>query len=208
MEHLTQHIEALVFTTDHAISVKEIKACLEETFDTKVETKDIEAAIAQLQQQYSEGQYAFDLLEISEGFQFMTKPAYHAVIGTYLKQTTKKRLSQAALETLSIVAYRQPISRVELEAIRGVSCDYSVQKLLEKELIAISGRSEGPGRPLLYSTSEKFMDYFGLKSLRDLPKTKDFANTENTVGEAAPIEESVLAPNPVAEVTIDFDLIE
>ena len=208
MEHLTQHIEALVFTTDHAISVKEIKACLEETFDTKVETKDIEAAIVQLQQQYSEGQYAFDLLEISEGFQFMTKPAYHAVIGTYLKQTTKKRLSQAALETLSIVAYRQPISRVELEAIRGVSCDYSVQKLLEKELIAISGRSEGPGRPLLYSTSEKFMDYFGLKSLRDLPKTKDFANTENTVGEAAPIEESVLAPNPVAEVTIDFDLIE
>lgn len=208
MEHLTQHIEALVFTTDHAISVKEIKACLEETFDTKVEAKDIEAAIAQLQRQYSEGQYAFDLLEISEGFQFMTKPAYHAVIGTYLKQTTKKRLSQAALETLSIVAYRQPISRVELEAIRGVSCDYSVQKLLEKELIAISGRSEGPGRPLLYSTSEKFMDYFGLKSLRDLPKTKDFANTENTVGEAAPIEESVLAPNPVAEVTIDFDLIE
>lgn len=207
MEYLAQHIEALIFTTEHAVSVKEIRSCLEETFETKVSQDDIVAAIETLQLRYQEGGFAFELLEIAEGFQFMTKPAYHAVVGTYLKQTTKKRLSQAALETLSIVAYKQPISKGEMEAIRGVSCDYSIQKLLEKELVAIAGRSEAPGRPLLYSTSEKFMDYFGLKSLRDLPKTKDFAGTENTVGEAAPIEETVEKAETIPSVAIDFDKI-
>jgi len=106
-----------------------------------------------------------------------------------LRQTTKKRLSQAALETLSIIAYKQPVSKNELEQIRGVSCDYSIQKLLEKELIEIAGRSEAPGRPLLYRSSQKFMDYFGLKSLRDLPKTKDFKEPESEIGEPTAIEE-------------------
>lgn len=91
-------------------------------------------------------------------------------------------MSQVALETLSIIAYRQPVSKVDLESIRGVNCDYAIQKLLEKELVMISGRSDGPGRPLLYSTSEKFMDYFGLGSLKDLPKLKDFKQTDNIVG--------------------------
>ena len=104
-------------------------------------------------------------------------------MGTYLRQTTKKRLSQAALETLAIIAYKQPIAKNALEQIRGVSCDYALQKLLEKELIAIAGRSEGIGKPLLYATSEKFMDYFGIKSLQDLPKLKDFKEIENTIGE-------------------------
>jgi segregation and condensation protein B len=207
VEYLAQHIEALIFTTEHAVSIKEIKSCLEETFETKVNQNDIETAIATLQERYKEGDFAFELLEVAEGFQFMTKPAYHNIIGTYLKQTTKKRLSQAALETLSIIAYKQPISKGELESIRGVSCDYSIQKLLEKELVAIAGRSDAPGRPLLYSTSEKFMDYFGLKSLRDLPKTKDFAGTENTVGEAAPIEETVSKAEEVPSIAIDFDQI-
>ena len=92
-------------------------------------------------------------------------------------------MSQAALETLSIVAYKQPISKTEIEQIRGVSCDYAIQKLLEKELVAILGRSESPGRPLLYGTSERFMDYFGIKSLKDLPKLKDFKEVENEIGE-------------------------
>ena len=99
-----------------------------------------------------------------------------------------KRLSQAALETLSIVAYKQPVSKTELEQIRGVSCDYAIQKLLEKELVEIQGRSDAPGRPLVYGTSEKFMDYFGIKSLKDLPKPKDFKDVENVIGENLSME--------------------
>jgi segregation and condensation protein B len=189
MEHLAQHIEALIFTTEHPVTVKEIKAALDTTFEVNIGNDEILSVIMQLSQRYQEGDFAFEIIEVAEGFHYMTKPAFHAVVGTYLKQTTKKRLSQAALETLSIIAYKQPISKNELESIRGVSCDYSIQKLLEKELIEIAGRSDAPGRPLLYATSQKFMDYFGLKSLRDLPKTKDFKEPDSEIGEPTPIEE-------------------
>jgi segregation and condensation protein B len=119
----------------------------------------------------------------------MTKKDYHDTIGTLLKQKTKKRLTKAALETLAIVAYRQPMTKVEVEQIRGVNSDYSIQKLLEKELVTIVGRSEKPGRPLLYATSPKFMDYFGIQSLKDLPRVKDFQEEEvNEIGEPQDIE--------------------
>jgi segregation and condensation protein B len=90
-----------------------------------------------------------------------------------------------------MISYKQPVSKTELENIRGVSCDYSIQKLLEKELVTILGRAETPGRPLLYGTTEKFMDYFGIKSLKDLPKPKDFRTPDSEVGEVAPIEEEI-----------------
>ena len=189
MEKLIQQIEALIFTTEHPVTVSEIKTCLDVAFETEFSLEDINNSISELTLRYKEGNFAFEILEVAEGLQFMTKPEYHNVVGTYLKQTTKKRLSQAALETLSIIAYKQPISKSELESIRGVSCDYSIQKLLEKELVEIAGRSDAPGRPLLYKTSGKFMDYFGLKSLRDLPKTKDFKDPDSEIGEQAPIEE-------------------
>jgi segregation and condensation protein B len=124
----------------------------------------------------------------------LTKPAFHHTVGTYLKLTTRKRLSRAALETLAIVAYKQPVPKSELEKIRGVNCDYALQKLLEKELVSIVGRSEGPGRPLLYGTSQKFMDYFGLKGLEDLPRPKDFKEPDQEIGEKAPIEETGEVP--------------
>ena len=186
MEFLTHQIEALIFTTEHPITVKEIKSVLDETFDTDFTEDDILARVETLRATYAQETFAFEIMGISGGFQFLTKPPYHAVIGTFLKQTTKKRLSQAALETLSIVAYKQPISKTEIEQIRGVSCDYAMQKLLEKELVAILGRSEAPGRPLLYGTSDRFMDYFGIKSLRDLPKLKDFKEVDNEIGEQTP----------------------
>jgi segregation and condensation protein B len=188
MEHLAQHIEALIFSTEHPVSIKEIKAALDTTFETTIGNDEIQSVIAQLIQRYQEGNFAIEIVEVAEGFHFMSKPAFHAVVGTHLRQTTKKRLSQAALETLSIIAYKQPISKNELESIRGVSCDYSIQKLLEKELIEIAGRSDAPGRPLLYASSQKFMDYFGLKSLRDLPKTKDFKEPESEIGETSDIK--------------------
>ena len=191
MELLSQHIESLIFATEQPIPFQEIKDCLEKTFETKIETNIIEAAIMELMQRYEDEQFAFEIVEIAGGFQFMTKGAFHHTIANHLKLTMRKRLSRAALETLAIIAYRQPVTKSDLEAIRGVSCDYSVQKLLEKELIAIRGRSERPGRPLLYGTSDKFMDYFGIKELTDLPKPKDFKAPESEIGEAAPVEENI-----------------
>lgn len=191
MDRIVPHIESLVFTTDQPISLKEIRACLEEVLEASFSEEEIVEAIRNLQARYQGEAYAFELQEIAEGFQFLTKPAYHNTVGTYLRQTTRKRLSRAALETLSIIAYRQPTTKTTLEKIRGVSCDYSVQKLLEKELVEIVGRDEGPGRPLLYGTSAKFMDYFGLKSLSDLPKPKEFKEADFEIGERAPIEEPV-----------------
>ena len=184
MEFLTQHIESLIFTTAHAISLDEIKQVLDATFETDFAESDILRSLEELKSRYAEPHFSFEIIAIADGFQFLTKGAFHATVGTYLKQTTKKRLSQAALETLSIVAYKQPISKTEIEQIRGVSCDYAMQKLLEKELVVIQGRSDAPGRPLIYGTSERFMDYFGIKSLRDLPKPKDFKEVENEIGEA------------------------
>lgn len=191
MEKLAQHIEGLIFATDSPISPEEIRLCLDETFETEFSDADVGDAIQQIKVRYEAGDFAIELVKIAGGLQFMTKGAYHAVIGTWLKQTTKKRLSQAAIETLSIIAYKQPVTKTDLEAIRGVSCDYSLQKLLEKELVSIVGRSEGPGRPLLYGTSIKFMDYFGLKNMDDLPKPKDFKEPDSEIGERAPIEEEV-----------------
>ncbi len=198
MQHLAQQIEALIFTAEQPISIQEMKTCMEDLFEAKVKEDDLKTAIAELQERYAQEVYAIEILEIAGGFQFMTKAAFHPVVGQYLRQTTKKRLSRAAMETLSIIAYKQPTTKSEMEKIRGVSCDYAVQKLLEKELVDIKGRSDGPGKPLIYGTSEKFMDYFGLKNLGELPKPKDFREPDSEIGEKAPIEEVV----PVADEAV------
>lgn len=198
MDKLTHHIEALVFVAENALSFKEIKNCLEEQFASKINKSLIEKAISELMEKYQSEDFAVEMVEISNGYRFMTKGAYYPTVATFLKQSTKKKLSKAALETLSIVAYKQPVEKSELEKIRGVNCDYSVQKLLEKELVEIVGRSDGPGRPLLYSTSEKFMDYFGLKSIQDLPKTRDISTTQNSIGETSIVEE---VPTSIVETS-------
>lgn len=191
MDFLKQHIEALIFASPTAIPLPEIQSVLNETFQQEISENEILGTLENTRMQFRSELYAFELVEIAGGYQFMTKGAYHNTVAVHLKQTTKKRLSQAALETLALVAYKQPVTKTELEEIRGVNCDYALQKLLEKELVVISGRSEGPGRPLLYSTSDKFMDYLGIQSLNDLPKPKDFKEVENTVGELPSVEETI-----------------
>lgn len=188
MNKLHNHIESLIFVSTSSISKKEIKKALDTALEADIDKKEIEEGITALVDKYKSENFAFELVEISGGYQFMTKGAYHDTISQFLKQTNVKRLSKAALETLSIIAYQQPIVKSQIEKIRGVSADYSVQKLLEKELIQIKGRSEGPGKPLLYATSDKFMDYFGLKSEKDLPQLKEIVKLDNTVGGPAPSE--------------------
>lgn len=190
---LTRHIESIIFATDHPVTQKEIIKTIKGALEVDISRSDVEEAIDILKEKYDDETFSFELAHISGGYIFLTKGAYHNTIGTYLKIESGKRLSRVALETLSIIAYKQPVTRTEIDAIRGVNSDYALQKLLDKELVSIVGRSEGPGRPLLYSTSEKFFEYFGLADVKDLPKLKDFDLMDNSIGEQGSIlEKSVV----------------
>ncbi len=188
---LLQQIEAVIFASPQAISLQQITSCLEKSMEQPFDEAEILEYLVLLQNRYQDEAFGFELSNISGGYQYMTKGAYHHIVGILLRENSKKRLSRVALETLAIIAYKQPVTKTELEKIRGVSCDYALQKLLEKELVDIAGRAEGPGRPLLYVTTEKFMDYFGLSSLQGLPKPKEFETIQNQIGEMAALEESV-----------------
>lgn len=183
MDYLANHIEALIFCSPKPITEQEIHGCLKEMFEADVPAKDIAEGIAKLDEKYHADEYSFGLVRSGGGYQFLTKPAYQASISILLKQQSKKRLSNSAMETLAIIAYKQPVSKTDVEQIRGVNCDYAVNKLLEKELIEIKGKAETIGKPILYGTSPKFMDYFGINSLKDLPTPKDFVQEENTIGQ-------------------------
>lgn len=183
MDYLANHIQALVFCSPKPITEEEIQDCLKEMFDADVPVEDVQNGLATIEDKFKADDFSMELVKSGGGFQFLTKPAYQASIGILLKQQSRKRLSNSALETLSIIAYKQPITKSEAEQIRGVSCDYSIQKLLEKELVEIKGKSEGVGRPILYGTSQKFMDYFGINDLKELPTPKDFTSEENSIGE-------------------------
>ena len=152
VERLDTHIESLIFVAQQPVKREDIKYNLENALQVTVDETSVDEALQRLQEKYWDDNFAIEIVEVAEGFQFVTKGAYHHIAGAYLKQLTKRRLSKVALETLAIIAYRQPVSRAELEQIRGVNADYAIDKLLEKELIEIAGRSNGPGKPLLNST--------------------------------------------------------
>jgi segregation and condensation protein B len=183
MDYLQNHIEALIFCALQPVRVEEIRVCLNEMLQTEIPAEDIEKAIENLLKKYEEETFVFKIEHLSGGYQFLTKPAYQAGISVLLKQKSTKRLSTSALETLALIAYKQPITKTEIEQVRGVNSDYAIQKLLDKELIAITGKSDSVGRPLLYGTSLKFMEYFGINSIKDLPQPKDILPEVNEIGE-------------------------
>lgn len=185
MEFLIHHIEALIFCAAKPVSMLDLKSCLSEMFDAEVSEEDIKLAITTLMEKYNSDDYSFQIYHIAAGYQFLTKPAYQASISILLKQQSKKRLSTAALETLSIIAYKQPVTKAQVEQVRGVGCDYAIQKLLEKSLIEIKGKEDSVGKPLLYGTTDFFMQYFGINSLKDLPTPKDFEKINNMIGDEA-----------------------
>jgi segregation and condensation protein B len=189
MDFLQNHIEALIFCSPTPIKAVDIKACLSEMFGADVPDEDIINAIKRLEEKFQNEEFSFQLNKSAGGYQFLTKPAYQSSIGILLKQQSKKRLSTSAMETLSIIAYRQPISRTEIENIRGVNCDYAVQKLLDKGLIEITGKAETIGRPMLYGTTPKFMEYFGINDISELPVPKDFSGEFNIIGENSDLKE-------------------
>jgi segregation and condensation protein B len=204
--NIIPHIEALIFASDKPLTSMEITELINNAFgfmEEKLTLEQIQTSIDGIREKYASEFYPFEVRESGGGWQFLTKKDFHKTVAQLNGEKFLKRLSTAALETLSIIAYKQPITKGEIEAIRGVSSDYSIQKLLEKELIIISGRNEEmPGKPLVYSTSKTFMDYFGINSPADLPRLKEvFADTlvEPTIinhspGELAPAEEVAEGP--------------
>ncbi|MEN9951974.1 MAG: SMC-Scp complex subunit ScpB [Bacteroidota bacterium] len=175
--NLINHIEALIFASEKPLTAIELTELVNNAFgflDDKVGIDQVETSIEGIKEKYASEFFPFELRESGGGLQFLTKKEYHQTIVQLNGDKFLKRLSTAALETLAIIAYKQPITKSEIEAIRGVNCDYSIQKLLEKELIVISGRNEQMvGKPLIYATSRHFMDYFGINSSDELPKISE-----------------------------------
>ncbi|HEY6064195.1 MAG TPA: SMC-Scp complex subunit ScpB [Chitinophagaceae bacterium] len=179
---LIPHIEALIFASDKPLTTLEITELVNNAPDfteEKITLDQVESALDGITEKYNADFYPFEVKQTGGGWQFLTRAAFHKTVAQLNGEKFLKRLSGAALETLAIIAYKQPVTKGEIESIRGVSCDYTVQKLLEKELIIISGRNEkAPGQPLLYSTSKNFMDYFGINSADELPKIKEVINEQ------------------------------
>jgi len=171
------HIEVLIFASEKPLTSLDIVELINNSFgflEERVSLDQIESCIEGIREKYSSEFYSFEVRESGGGWQFLTKKEFHKTIAQLNGDKFLKKLSNAALETLAIIAYKQPITKGEIESIRGVNSDYSVQKLLEKELIIIAGRNEQlPGHPLVYTTSRNFMDYFGINTTDDLPKIKE-----------------------------------
>lgn len=184
-EQLTRQIEALIYASEMGIGVTEIRQVLAVLYETEIAEDTVIEALNAISDRYLQDEQILELRYISNGYQFLTKPVYYNTINQLQAHRSKKKLSPAALETLAIIAYRQPITKLEIEQIRGVNCDYSVHRLLEKELIKIAGKADTLGRPILYATSDLFMDHFGIATTADLPKLKEVVREENTIGDAS-----------------------
>ncbi len=211
-------LESLVFASDEPITFRQIKDIVapeapvvpeekEEAPGRRRRTKkpstinSVKRAIDVLNIEYEESGRSFRIIEVSGGFAFQTTPQYGSWVGKLFAERSRRRLTQSALETLSIIAFRQPISKPAVEAIRGVNAEHVVKSLLERNLISIVGREDSPGRPLLYGTTKTFLRHFGLSSINDLPRPREIKDLLSSEDELAmhPIEE--MDPNKAAELT-------
>src|SRR5438105_8891542 len=208
---LTRVIETLLFSAQKPLSTNEIIDALrnaggEDEFSpnefAKVRQAEVAAAIEQLKVEYIEHEHGFQLAEKAEGWQLTSDPKYAQWVRALFPAPKPSRLSSPALETLAIIAYRQPITRADVEAVRGVTIDSVLQTLMERGLVKISGRAEIPGRPLLYETTEFFLDHFGLRNLDELPNVAELRNRHLPVApRPAPMaseDQSATAPTPAS----------
>lgn len=177
LSEIIPHIEVLIFASEKPLTSAEIAELINNAFgfmEQRITVEQVDDCMENIRDKYESEFFPFEVRESGGGWQFLTKKIFHKTVAQLNGDKFLKRLSNAAMETLAIIAYKQPITKGEIEGIRGVNSDYSIQKLLEKELIVITGRSEDlPGKPLVYATSKSFMDYFGINSADDLPKIKE-----------------------------------
>lgn len=210
LSEIIPHIEVLIFASEKPLTSLDITELINTSFgflEERVSLDQIESAVEGIREKYSSEFYPFEVRESGGGWQFLTKKDFHNTIAQLNGDKFLKRLSNAALETLAIIAYKQPITKGEIEAIRGVNSDYSIQKLLEKELVLISGRNETmPGKPLVYATSKNFMDYFGINSPADLPKIREVLADQLVEGTMVSPEDFM--DKPVASALEEEDTIE
>ena len=213
LSQIIPHIEALVFASDKPLTSLELVDLVNNALgfiEDKASLDQVESAIEGICEKYSGEFYSFELRESGGGWQFLTKKEYHQTIAQLNGDKFLKRLSTASMETLSIIAYKQPITKSEIEAIRGVNCDYAVQKLLEKDLVVIAGRNEeAVGKPLIYATSKSFMDYFGINCASDLPKINEVLMEELVKATVVhPEEESQIAIGEETEIEATLAVTE
>lgn len=169
---ISRIVEAVLFASETPLTAEEIARAAE-----GLDAKGVEAAIEELRQEYEREERAFQIYQLADGYQILTRPEYAPHLERFDSILGLARLSQAALETLAVIAYRQPVSRIEIEEIRGVNCAAVLRTLQERGLVEVMGRAEGLGRPLLYGTTKQFLEHFGLRSLEDLPRPEDLAIT-------------------------------
>ncbi len=172
-----QIIEALVFASDEPLTARQITEILGSPDQTgpriRIKEDEVLLMVRELNAEYVRAGRAFRIITVAGGFQYATMPDYADWLGRMVKEKAKRKLSQATLETLSVVAYKQPVTKPEIEAIRGVNADYAIQRLMERGLITIVGRAATAGRPLLYGTTADFLKHFGLNDLSELPKPRE-----------------------------------
>ena len=216
LSQIIPHIEALIFASEKPLTNIDLVELLNNALgfiDDRATFEQVEASVEGIQEKYSAEFYAFELKQSGGGWQFLTKKEFHKTVAQLNGDKFLKRLSIAALETLAIIAYKQPITKSEIEAIRGVNCDYAVQKLLEKDLVVIAGRNEDAvGKPLIYTTSKSFMDYFGINSTDDLPKISEVMMEElvqaTVVAQSVVVDEmlTTAAPEVMMEEKIEIEI--
>src|ERR1043166_7447158 len=203
---LTRVIEALLFSAQKPLTTKEItdvlrRAGAEDDFSpnefSKVPEPEVAAALQELKIEYVQHEHAFQLVEKAEGWQLATDPKYAGWVRELFPGPKPARLTAPALETLAIIAYRQPITRADVEAVRGVNIDAVIQTLMERGLVKIAGRAEIPGRPLLYETTQFFLDHFGLRNLDELPNVEELRTRHLPVApRPAPVATQPELPQP------------
>ena len=186
-EEVKRIIEAMLFATDKPLSTHQAREVLED-----VETEIIKSSISELKAEYESEKRSFHIIEVAGGFQMSTDSQYAPWLKKLYKQDKPDRLSAPALETLAIIAYRQPVTRSDIEFIRGVSVDSMIGGLLERGLIKIRGRKDSIGRPFVYGTTREFLECFGLNSLEDLPKLNE---TDREDAPTLPPEVALDQPN-------------
>ncbi len=165
-----RELEAMVMCADRPAPAAKLGEALTALLGAEITPEHVAELIARLNESYAEGGHAFRIEEVGGGYRVMTLPEHAEAVAGFQRLRASTRLSRAALETLAIIAYRQPITRADLEGIRGVGCGEILRTLLDRNLVTIKGRAEELGRPMLYGTTSKFLDVFGLPSLKSLPK--------------------------------------
>lgn len=207
IEQIMLQSEALIFGSDKPLTAIDIAQLIKDTeSEDELDLAKLPNALDAIVEKYAADFYPFEVKQIGGGYQFLSKKEFYPTLAKLNGEKYTKKLSTAAMETLAIIAYKQPITKTDIEHIRGVNSDYSVQKLLEKELILISGRMEDAvGKPLLYTTSKSFMDYLGLNNLDELPKLSEILNQEIVVPTLA---EEAMPENAHLAVSAEGELLE